>query len=304
MATTVASDLIVPEVWGPMVMKATLAKAAMAPLADQDNTLQGNPGDSIKFPSYGYIGDAVDLAETDAIVPVKLETGEDGVAIKEAGKGVELTDKAVLTAMGQPTDEAVRQLALSIARKIDADLIASAYATNTAHTGTSGTQAGGPLRLPATLNQLDWRGFTLGAGLLGDEWDPAEMRALVIHSAQQTDLLNDPNFIGMDKFGANSVVLRGQIGSLGTVPIIVSDRVRVTGTANDRVYESFLVRRGALMLAYKRQALIERDRDILRRTTVVTANVHYATKRTDNRGVIVVPTYAPTANGNPTTPGA
>ncbi|GAA4815528.1 hypothetical protein GCM10025786_21460 [Nocardioides caeni] len=42
---------------------------------------------------------------------------------------------------------------------------------------------------------------------------------------------------------------------------------------------SLLMKRNALCLKYKRRPLVEKDRDILGRTTVVTTNVHYAVKR-------------------------
>lgn len=296
MTTTVASDLIVPEVWGPMVMNATLERAVMRPFTTEDATLQGEPGDTIGFPSYGYIGDAEDLTENVAIVPTALATDEDSVTIKEAGKGVELTDKAILTAMGSPTDEAVRQLSLSMSRKIDSDVLSAAYATNAG----SGSQAGDPLAASATpMDQLDWKAATLAFAKLGDEWDPAEAAGLIIHSAQQVDLLNDANFIGIDKFGSDSAILRGQIGRIGNVPIVVSDRIQKSDTGANTVYKALLVMRGALILAHKRTAIVEKDRDILKRTNVITTNAHYATKRVNNRGVVTIPTYAPTLNGTP-----
>lgn len=302
MVQTTATDLIVPEVWGPMVFDAVLARAVMRGFSTTDTTLVGNPGDTVEFGSWDYIGDAADVAETDSLVPVKMGTNRDKVTIKEAGKAVELTDKSVLTAMGRPQDEAIRQLSLSMARKIDADLIASAYATNPDNdaSGDTSFQAGGPLTVASTLDQFDWKGFTLGAALWGDEYDVSELAGIVIHSAQQTDLLNDPNFIGIDKIGANSVLLRGQIGSIGSVPVVISDRVQVTGAAEDRVYHALIIRKGALALALKRDVQMEKDRDILARSTVLTAGAHYATKRTDNRGIVVVKTYAPTLNGTPT----
>ena len=299
MAQTTASDLIVPEVWGPVIFNAVLARAVMRNFATVDTTLVGNPGDSVEFGSWNYIGDAADVAETERLVPVKMGTNKDKVTIKEAGKAVELTDKSVLTALGRPQDEAVRQLSLSMARKIDADLVAAAYATNPDNDPGAGTsyQAGGPLTVPATLDKFDWKAFTLGAALWGDEYDPAELAGVVIHSAQSTDLLNDPNFIGLDKIGADSVLLRGQVGRIGSVPIVISDRVTKTGTGAATVYSALIIRRGALALALKRDVQMEKDRDILARSTVLTAGAHYATKRTDNRGIVVVNTKAPVLNG-------
>lgn len=278
MATTVASDLIVPEVWGPMVMKAALDKAVMVPLAATDDTLVGQPGDTIQWPTYGYIGDAVDTAETDAIVPVKLTTASSDATIKEATKGVELTDKAVLTAMGNPTAEALRQLGIATARKFDADLHASAL-------------AGLPAGQIVTSDELSWNAFTVALGKFGDEWDPADMSALVVHSNQYGALLRDPNFQDLSKIGTNTI-LRGQIGAIGGVPIVVSNRIATTGAGATTRYRALLIRRGALLFVRKRAAIVERDRDILRRTTVVTTNAHYGTKRVDDEGIVEINTMA------------
>lgn len=275
--TTTAADLIVPEVWGPAVMTAILKKAVLAPLVTNDETLVGQPGDTISFPKFGYIGDAVDLSEGVAIELKKLTMTDSTATIKEAGTGVEITDKAIVTALGRPLDQAVGQLATSIARKIDTDIRVAAEST----VGTS------PLAVASVAASLNWEAVTAGIALLGDEWDPAEMAGLVIHSAQHVSLLNDANFIGIDKMGNNSVILRGQVGQIGQVPVIVSDRA----TENlDGSFNALLIKRNSLTLAYKRRPIVERDRDILRRTNVVTTNVHYAVKRTDDRGVVVIPT--------------
>jgi N4-gp56 family major capsid protein len=284
--TTTAADLIVPEVWGPAVMSAILKKAVLASLVTNDETLVGQPGDTISFPKFGYIGDAVDLSEGVAIELKKLTMTDSSATIKEAGTGIELTDTALATALGRPLDQAVGQLATSIARKIDTDIRVAAEST----VGTS------PLIVATAAAKLDWEAVTAGIALLGDEWDPAEMAGLVIHSAQHVSLLNDPNFIGIDKMGQNSVLLRGQVGQIGQVPVIVSDRATAitdidSGTAgNQPGYKALLIKRNALTLAYKRRPIVERDRDILRRTNVVTTNVHYAVKRTDDRGIVVIPT--------------
>jgi N4-gp56 family major capsid protein len=106
MATTLASDLIVPEVWGDAVMETVLGKAVLVPMADADDQLVGAPGDTVHFPKFDYIGDAVDLTEGVAMTTTKLTMSDATATIKEAGKAIELSDTAVLTAIGRPNDQA------------------------------------------------------------------------------------------------------------------------------------------------------------------------------------------------------
>lgn len=100
----------------------------------------------------------------------------------------------------------------------------------------------------------------------------------------------------MDKIGNGTAIQRGQVGTIATVPVFVSDRatavtdVDSVTAGNQAGYNALLFKKGAITLAYKRRPLVEKDRDILKRTTIVTTNVHYAVKRTDDRGVVVLPT--------------
>ncbi len=63
-------------------------------------------------------------------------TTDDATAkIKEAGKAVEITDRARLVSLGDPEAEARRQFGILAARKVDADLIKQAMADETAQGG-------------------------------------------------------------------------------------------------------------------------------------------------------------------------
>jgi len=126
-------------------------------------------------------------------------------------------------------------------------------------------------------------------GEFGDNSDPTDFAGLIIHSKQKTDLFKDDDFTRQDSYGPGNVLARGQIGDIFGIPVIVSDRVTVTAGAPD-TYGAILVKRGALGLLYKRRPVVESDRDILRRTTVLTTNVHYAVKRLNDQGVGVLTT--------------
>lgn len=284
--TITASDLIKPEVWAPVVGATVPKKAVMAPFATIDSTLEGQPGDRINFSKWGYIGDAKDIGENEVIETRKLTMTTDSMGIKEAANGIAITDKAVLTAMGQPQEQAVGQLSLSVARLLDSDLRTAAAATRAANE-EFGTPASSPLRFDAD-GVLDYDSFVDGTTLFGDEWEPSDFLGFIIHSKQYATLRKDPNFISADKVGAgNQAILTGRVGQISGVDVVISDRTKVTGTGADAVYEGLLIRRNALTLAYKRRPIIEKARDIEARKTIVTTNVHYGVQRTDDNGVLV-----------------
>lgn len=285
MAQTKASDLLIPEVWGDAVMVTVQGQTVMLPLVDVDDTLSGQPGDSVHFPKWNYIGDADDLTEGVPMTPTKMSMSDSYARIKEAGKAVELTDTAVLTAIGQPNDQARVQLALSIARKIDTDIRAAALYEHTNAGAGDDEATTAPLKV-THAGPMSWAAYTKAIALLGDEYDPSDIVGIVLHSQQHMALMNDDKFISSESFGANAVITRGQVGQIGTIRIYVSDR----GTSTAGARKAVILKRGAIQLKYKRRAIVESDRDILARTNIITTNVHYAVKRVDDRGVIVLTT--------------
>src|SRR5690606_38759749 len=128
-----SDDVIVPEVWGDAASAEFVDQARVAGSAAVlvDDTLAGQPGERVHFPQWENIGDLDDLDEGVPMVPVKMGQTDFTAVIKEAGKAVEITDKAALTGIGNAQDEAVRQFGVAANRKVDADLIAAALAAAT-----------------------------------------------------------------------------------------------------------------------------------------------------------------------------
>ena len=93
------------------------------------------------LPKYAYIGDAVDVSEGGEIPVKKLTASTVEVTVKKAGNGVELTDEGLLSGYGDPLGEAVSQLTLSIASKLDKDAMACLSGIGTAMTVDSSDTA-------------------------------------------------------------------------------------------------------------------------------------------------------------------
>nr|WTB07400.1 N4-gp56 family major capsid protein [Streptomyces antimycoticus] len=282
MADTTAADLIVPEVWGDLAQArfTGTARVLNSAAVQSDDTLAGQPGDTINFPKWGALGELDDLTEGVAMTTAAMSQSSSSATIKEAGKAVEITDKALLTGLGDPRDEAQRQFGILAARKVDAALIAQAQANESAQGG------GTPYTLTVTgsgagvVAKLTWGGAIVPAlAKFGDEFDPAEFAGLFINSAQMAEVFADDQFINASSLGTATPVTTGQVGVIAGMPVIVTDRI----TAG----KFLLMKRNALGALYKRRPLVETDRDILKRTTVVTTNVHYAVKRLDDKAVCV-----------------
>ena len=267
MAMTMYADVIKPEVMRPIVEAEFLYNIKVSKFAKIYNDLKGKPGDQITFPYWSTVlNDAVDLAETVAIVPQKLaQSSWQFPVIKEVGVGTEVTDKAILSGLGSWRTEAGRQLGLSIARKVDKDVIAEANTTTTVIDITA----------EPTNNKMSYEVVVDALAKFGEYLDEAE--ALLIHSHHLTQLLKDPNFVDLTKYGQN-VMVKGYkaIGMIAGVPVIISDTLPVDD--GNGYYTAFLFAKEPVGIAYKRDIMIESDRDILSRTTVITATMHYAVK--------------------------
>ncbi|MGW3057690.1 phage major capsid protein [Streptomyces goshikiensis] len=279
MPTTTADKLIIPEVWADLAQAKFLGAVRVlgSGAVLTDNTLVGQPGDTIDFPTWDAIGDLDDLTEGTAMTTTVMGQRASKATIREAGKAVEITDKALLTGLGDPRAEAQRQFGILAARKVDAALIAQAQADETAQGG------GTPLTFTTAAGKkvFTWADAVVPAlAKFGDEWDPSEFAGLFLNSAQHAEAALDPQFIDASKLGgADTVVRTGQIGSIAGLPIFITNRIAAG--------KFMVLKRNALGALYKRAPIVETDRDILKRTTVITTNVHFATKRLDDKGVCI-----------------
>ena len=250
--TTKLANLINPEVLADYIDVKLIDKVVFAPLATIDSTLVGNPGDTIKFPAYAYVGMASDVSEASAISTVSLTASTVSAKIKEIAKGIEISDTAILSAYGDPVAEIGSQLLKSIADKVDADFL----------TTLSGIAAGKTFSNVSTVMDI-----SDSLELFGEDIDG--QKALLVSPSMYTMIRNTKDWAPASEFSAGALV-RGAVGQIFGCDIMVSNRL----TASQNAY---IVKPGALRLVLKRDTLLEADRDILRRVNVYTATKHYVT---------------------------
>ena len=263
MTQTKLAQMINPEVMADMVSAKLPKMIKFTPLAYVERALVGQPGNTITVPKWEYSGDAKDIEEGVAIEPDQLTTKKSTMTIKKAGKGIELTDEAVLSGYGDPIGQATHQIALAIANKVDNDLIEEAKKA-TQHVEDA----------PTTVDALD-----KALAVFADEEDARYVALLNPEDAIALRKDTAKEWVRGSEIGAN-IVVSGTFGEAHGVQIVRSKKVdkgkgflvkvSAVGTDTDDV-----AKYGAFVINLKRDVAIETDRDILKKTTVITGDEHY-----------------------------
>lgn len=253
MAETLLTNMIDPEVMASMISATLPSKIKFAPLANIDSTLSGRPGSTLTVPKFAYIGAAEDVAEGIPIGITTLTTSATVFTIKKAAKAVEITDEAVLSGLGNPIGEATNQLQMSIADKIDEDLVTCLEGASLIHNDP------GTFDLDTVANGLD---------LFTDEDD--ETKVMLMHPLDAS-VLRKAVAGSWQRYSdlGDSIVVNGTYGAVLDAQVVRSRRV-TRGLAH-------IVKPGALTIFMKRGAQVETDRDILAKSTVISADEHYGT---------------------------
>lgn len=256
MATsTLLSQLINPEVIGARLALKMVDMIKFAPIARMGYDLQGSAGSTITIPYWEYIGDATVIAEDNEITTATMSQNTMQATIQKIGRGVRLTDEAVLSAYGDPVGEAENQLGMAIAQKIDDDVL-TAMATCTMTTS-------GAFSTDVVANALV---------NFGEDID--EQTYLMINPTQYATLRKDDDFVHI---GNGDVKVTGTVGQIYGCTVVVSNKL-----AGATV--SYLVRQDAVGIEMKRGLNVETERDSAYRRTLITADAHYvAYKRNDNK---------------------
>ena len=284
MAVTKIEDMIVPEVMADMISAKVEKKVIISKIAKVDTTLSGQPGNEVTVPQYKYIGDAEDVAEGVAMGTAKLETGSTKFTIKKAGKGVSITDEAILSGYGDPVGEANKQLATAIANKIDNDVV---DVINT--TGATGVNL---IYAPSTLATISYAGVVDAEDLFNEE--TSSDKVLYVHPKQMTQLRKDPDFLSADKYDGK-VMVSGEVGKIGTCRIVRSKKVKLNSEStaylnpivkltNDAETEEDAP---AVTIYLKRDTQVERERKADSGITNIFTNKHYGVALTNATKVVL-----------------
>ncbi|HEW6713297.1 TPA: N4-gp56 family major capsid protein [Streptococcus pneumoniae] len=260
---TKLATMVNPEVMADMVSAKLPKLIKFTPLAYVETALQGQPGNTLTVLAWEYAGDATEVGEGQAISPDQLTTKKTTMTIKKAAKGYEITDEALLSGLGDPLGQATYQLGLAIANKIDDDLVAVAK-TATQHITET----------PTTLAAID-----KALEIFEDEEDARYVAIINPKDAikLKTDVAKE--WTKGSELGADMVV-SGTFGEVAGVQIVRSKKVDegkgfIVKVSPSQTQTDDANKYGAFVIMLKRDVAIETDRDILKKTTVITGDEHY-----------------------------
>ena len=279
---TKLTNLIDPEVMAPMISAKLETAIVATPFAKIDNTLVGRPGDTITVPKYAWIGDAEDVAEGVEVGTTVLTASTDQYTVKKAMKAVSLTDEAILSGYGNPVGETNNQLGMSIASKVDQDVVDALLTAS--------------LVKDESANAISYNGVVDALDAFQEEENVEKV--MFIAPSQATELRKDENFISRDKYG-NQVMIDGEIGMIANTRIVPSRKI----VAKNGKYTNPIVQlrpesqtgdeTAAITIYMKKGVSVETERHTLSRTTDISVDQHYVVALTDESKVVLAQFKAP-----------
>ena len=280
MAVTKLEKMINPEVMSERISAKVEKKVAIIPFAKMDTTLQGRAGNTITIPVFGYIGDAANVEEGASIGASALTTTDKQFTVAKIGKGVDLTDEAILSGYGDPVGEANKQLAMAISQKIDQDAIDALY--------------GASLKFDGVANKISYAGIVDAIDKFEEEFNTEKV--MFIHPKQLSQLRKDADFTSADKYvNGNYIAVNGEVGKIANCRVVVSKRVKEddthAGYVNPIVKINFDTETeesaSALTIFLKKGVAVETDRDIDKQVNMIRASEHYICALTDESKVVL-----------------
>ena len=254
MTITKIEHMINPEVLASMVDGELEFALKFTNLATVDHTLVGRAGNTVSLPAYKMIGEAEDVAEGEAIPVEQLATEMENVTVKKAGKGVRITDEAILSGYGDPLGQASKQLAKAIAAKVDSDVMACL------------DEIGPEMTISKALSA-----DVVSEALVKFGEDIEGQKVLLISPAQLHALKSDKNWVAAAEIGREALV-EGAIGQVHGCDVVISNRITDT---------NFIVKPNAVAIYLKRETSLETERIHNIRATELTVDKHYTVHLAD-----------------------
>lgn len=282
--STINTNLILPDVYAQLVREKIAGKVVVSQFAKVLGDLQGNVGETLTMPKWGYIGDASDWDVNTPMESTQMRQTSTTATIKAiAAPAVKIRDFDDEVALGQALDEAASQQGVSIARKHDTDAIACALES--------------PLKYQlAAKNTVTQDEMIAIFQMYGDQRDSADFDAIVIHSVFAPSFYEMEMFTSRERTMAtdgNGITVNGCIGYFLGIPVLLSDRLY---DATNQEGFILVMKTGALGIIPKELPFVEVSRDASIRESIVYSSQFYCMALIDDEAVVFAKNVLPASD--------
>ena len=260
-------DVYNPEVLSDMISAKLPTAATLLQVFKQDNTLEGQPGDTITIPKFAYIGDAEIVGEGEAAESAKLTHTTQKATVKKAVKDVELTDEVKLSGYGDPVGEVQRQLTGSVAGRMSTDILAALDTTSLTVTGEK-------VNLDVLIQDATDK-LVVDLEVEGQDFD-----RYLLASKKVVSQLRKLKLIQSFQNAGEKAVIKGVVGEFDGCLVLPVDRIP-NGTA-------YVVKGDAVTVYYKRKAEVEADRIVKGKKDLYSVDQHYVAALTNEGSAVKI----------------
>jgi len=264
MAKTKIADILDPEILSDKAATYFPGKVAFVGtgVADVGGSKIDQGGTRLTVPKFKKAADEFDdLSEDTGLTPKKLEQYKEETPVIRRGIAYEIGDIADLVMLDDPNEEVAVQISTQAGRTIDRSFInVTIGATPAANTYDVSADSGAKVLIEGT--------HVINALLkVGDELE--NLRAIIMHSKVYGDLLQ------------NNLIDYVQESEVDRIPtymgrrVFVSDRTPVDTSNDNNIYSTYLVGNGSFFHDFQAELDVEFDRDILDKSDLIAADVHY-----------------------------
>lgn len=286
MANTVNKNVIVPEVYAGLVREKIAGRVQVAQFLKTIDTLRNDVGETITMPAWSYVGDASDWTVGTAMTTKSMvQTKKTSTVKAVAAPGIAIYDYDNEVSLGDAINEAAKQQAISIARKIDIDAINAAYGT--------------PLKQAlATKDAITQTEILSALGVYGDERDAEDFSrgAIVMHSSFADDLYGMDLFTSRERTtvaagSENGITKNGVIGQFLGIDVVLSDRLYDSATSEPYL---MFIKNDSIGWIPKEAPFVETERDASKRLTNIYCSEFYAMALVRDDGIVLCKKTLPT----------
>lgn len=276
MATMVPSShgVFIPEVWAKDIQMSRRNNLVMGNLVNKQYQRDLSYGDTVHIVSIGEMTADVMVPGT-ALVPVApTETEQTLVIDQYFGKAIEIQEVLKKQSMYDLRAPYTERMGRAIAVAMDSSLLAQAANVDSGNVMTAAASL--------TFNKI------VDAHTLLDAKNvPMDDRALVINAVGLGDLRKLPEFTSYDATGREGVRERemGIVGTIYGTKVYLTNAVRTVGGA----FQFLLFHRDAFSTVIQLQPSVESDRDILKKSDLVSISALWGNKTVRPDHAVVIP---------------